>query len=181
MPTQTGIYTIDDAQQGHLHSQVLAEKMKEIFNNDKLVIDFGCGKGLYLQYLQNFNYEVLGIDGINADNLSFVEEIDLSKEVNLDKRGNVISLEVGEHIPENYESNFINNLVSHCDNNLLLSWAVIGQQGIGHINCKNNDYIISKITDQGFTYNHDTTVWLRDGIEDYCSYFRNTLMFFSIK
>jgi 2-polyprenyl-3-methyl-5-hydroxy-6-metoxy-1,4-benzoquinol methylase len=68
-------------------------------------------------------------------------EIDLQKKFDC-----VISLEVGEHIPQKSESVFINNLISHTKQYLILSWATPGQVGDAHVNEQDADYIISKIT-----------------------------------
>ena len=181
MPTETGIYTPSDANIGHLHSTNLCKKISTIFHPSKKVIDFGCGLGEYLSYLKNLNYEVIGIDGINVSKNPFIVEMDLSHKISLGFKGSVISLEVGEHIPEFYEDNFIDNLVNHCDDKMILSWAVVGQPGIGHINCKNNDYIINRLQSKGFYFDKELSEWLRDDIEEHCSYFKNTLMAFNKK
>jgi SAM-dependent methyltransferase len=179
MPTNTGIYTVEDASIGHLHSRTLASKLTGIFDKERVVIDFGCGRGEYLKYLKDDDFKVIGIDGINVSSEQFIIEKDLSAEFNLDVKGNVISLEVGEHIPAQYESVFLKNIINHCDGKLLLSWAIIGQPGIGHINCRDNKYIIDTVREYGFRYEDKITEWLREDIESQCSYFTKSLMYFT--
>ena len=53
----------------------------------------------------------------------------------------VMSLEVGEHLPSKFEDIFINNLHNNNVDGILLSWALKGQGGDGHVNEQNNDYI----------------------------------------
>jgi len=62
----------------------------------------------------------------------------------------VYSVEVGEHIPKEFEDVFINNLVWAAEKGIVLTWAHIGQGGDGHVNCQNRDYIIKKFKDRGF-------------------------------
>lgn len=179
MPTETGIYTESDVEIGHLHSEKLAQKILDLFDRDKWVIDFGCGRGDYVKHLIDRGYNSIGIDGINIQNLSYIKTGDLTNNIELGIKGNVMSLEVGEHIPEMYESQFIQNIINHCDSKLLLSWAVLNQPGIGHINCRDNIYIINRLSDYGFAVDEDITKWLRSDIEPQLSYFENTLMYFT--
>ena len=61
-----------------------------------------------------------------------------------------MSLEVGEHIPKEYEDIFINNLHNNNNKGIILSWAILGQGGFGHVNEQNNDYIKSKMSNLGY-------------------------------
>lgn len=178
MPTDTGIYTKNDAIIGHIHSQNLSKDLLSIIDKDKVIIDFGCGNGDYLMDFKHNGYDVIGVDGIKNVDLDFIQIEDLSTKLDLGVVGNVMSLEVGEHIPKHFEHIFIDNITRHCDNLLILSWAIIGQIGIGHINCQNNDYIIELVEKNGFVFREDITTKLRSNIEDHCDYFRNTLMIF---
>jgi hypothetical protein len=93
-------------------------------------------------------------------------------------KGQVLCLEVGEHIPLEYEQIFIDNVCRHCDSRMVLSWAIPGQGGIGHVNCRDNDYIIAQIARRGFVFNQLLTDYLRDDIEMGVRYFKDTLMVF---
>ena len=179
MPTNTGVYTHEDASVGHIHSENLCNKLSEIIDKNVPIIDIGCGRGDYVKSLNLKGFNIKGIDGIKLechdDNIHI---LDLTKPFIIDNKCTVMSLEVGEHIPKQYEDTFIDNLSNNCSGKLILSWAVEGQAGIGHVNCQNNDYIINRLKDRGFIFNQEITDSLRDVVEDNCDYFRNTLMFF---
>jgi hypothetical protein len=176
----TGIWSAAEAKPEHFPvSPKLARNLDIILAKHKLVIDFGCGNGFYLKALKQSGFDMLiGIDGYNSTKSDFIFEADLSKPRNFAFRGQVISLEVGEHIPVKYEQIFLDNVCRHCESRLIISWAVIGQNGIGHVNCRSNDYIINCIAERGFTFNKEVTQFLRNDIENHVSYFRNTLMVF---
>ena len=91
----------------------------------------------------------------------------------------VLSLEVGEHIPKEFEDTYINNVLKHSHNYVLLSWAIPNQGGDGHVNEQPNDYVINKITSLGFDYNEDISIGLRNSSE--ARWFKNTLMLFKKK
>jgi len=178
MPTETGIYLKEEIEYGHLHSKSLLNNITHIIDNSLPVIDFGCGTGYYVEELNKKGYKAIGVDGIYIGDNKDIKILDISEHVDLGIKGNVISLEVGEHIPEQKEDIFISNLINHCSNILILSWAVEGQMGIGHINCKNNNYIINKLIDYGFEFSENMTKILKHNIEQHCNYFYNTLMGF---
>jgi hypothetical protein len=145
------------------------------------VIDFGCGMGDYIKRIMDLGCECQAYDG-NPNTplltngigkvLDFTEKFDLNKKFDL-----VISLEVGEHIPKEYENIFINNICNHSHNYIIISWAIIGQGGDGHVNCQNNDYIINEITKRGFKYDLKNTKLLRDNATT-AWWFKNTIMVF---
>jgi len=179
MPTNTGVYTQEDASVGHIHSENLCNKLSEILDKNEPIIDIGCGRGDYVKSLNAKGFNVKGIDGIKLDcHDDNIYIFDLTKPFIIDNKCTVMSLEVGEHIPKQYENIFIDNLINNCNGKLILSWAIEGQAGIGHINCKNNDYIINCLKDRRFIFNQEITDNLRNVVEDNCDYFRNTLMFF---
>jgi tryptophanyl-tRNA synthetase len=179
MPTKTGIYTEEDAKNGHLFSRKLCDAMSDVFRKEIPIVDLGCGLGTYVYHYNNIGYNAIGVDGIKVENSSNSIIIkDLTQSFDLGIKGNVICLEVGEHIPIQYEDVLFENIFKHCDEYCILSWAVEGQIGIGHINCKNNDYVIEKFEKNNFKYDDKLTIKIRSDIEDYCNYFRNTLMVF---
>lgn len=70
----------------------------------------------------------------------------------------------------------MDNLINHTKKYILLSWAILGQDGDGHVNTRDNDYIINKISNYGFKYSDEISNFLRDSANKW--YFKNTLMFF---
>lgn len=86
----------------------------------------------------------------------------------------VMSLEVGEHIPAEYENIFLDNLARHADKGILLSWAVEGQNGHHHVNNYNNDYVIECMRERSFEYDAATSLRTVAALP----YLKNTLMVF---
>jgi 2-polyprenyl-3-methyl-5-hydroxy-6-metoxy-1,4-benzoquinol methylase len=183
--SETGFWYQNVANNSHLHSNTLCEYMSTILDKNKQIIDFGCGLGEYLSTFKEKGFEKLvGVEGYKIDNFKFdnIKIQDLTEDFDLQIKGNVISLEVGEHIPKTYEDTFINNITKHCDNLLILSWAVPEQGGVGHCNEQPNDYIISKIVSKGFEFLENETKKIRNYPEDFCCpWFRNTLLIFKKK
>jgi hypothetical protein len=87
-----------------------------------------------------------------------------------------MSLEVGEHIPKDYEQVFLDNLVKHSNKFIILSWAIPNQIGDGHVNCQPNDYIINELDKRGFTFNPIESQKVRE--KNVIWWFKNTFMVF---
>jgi len=180
MPTETGIYSESEGIWGHRFSQKLCDNIQKILPQNCNVLDLGCGIGSYISQFEENGHPCLGVEGLYMEqhaNRNIINQ-DLSRKCEFDFYGTVISLEVGEHIPKKYESTFLDNVTKHSDGMVVLSWAVVGQTGIGHVNCQDNDYIITKMNEQGFRYNGEISNFLRSDVEDECDYFRNTVMVF---
>lgn len=85
----------------------------------------------------------------------------------------VISLEVAEHIPTKFEHIYIDNIVRHAREGVVLSWARPGQGGYSHINNRDLDYVKRIMAEQGFLYdetdsqrlkNASSVDWLQNNI-----------------
>jgi hypothetical protein len=127
-----------------------------IINEKKpaLVYDFGCGYGEYIKNISELGIEAIGFEAHpNKTIYKNIEELDLSIPVVLERSADIsISLEVGEHIPVEFEQIFIDNICNNTKNTVIFSWAVEGQGGDGHVNCRNNDYIILEMAKRGFVF-----------------------------
>ena len=142
-------YWLNEGDGKYLVDPSLAEGIKEFLKNEncKSLVDLGCGSGWYTRFF-NSHFPCDGYDGhpdtfTNTNGLCSV--LDLSYDQKFEKKYDwVMSLEVGEHIPEEYESVFINNLHQNNTFGIILSWAVIGQGGHGHVNCRSNEYTTRK-------------------------------------
>lgn len=168
---------------GHIHDRSLSNALCQYLldNEIKTVVDFGCGMGDYAKAFKAHNLTVEAFDG-NPNTETLTEGIgrvlDLSKPFYLKKKFDaVISLEVGEHIPAEFEVLFLDNICKHVRKKLIISWAVEGQGGSGHVNCRNNDYIIAQIEERGFKYNETASNKLRKAATN-ASWFSYTLMVF---
>lgn len=183
MPNEKGIWTQEEADSGHLFSNVLARIIAGTLNHKKRTYDVGCGNAAYVRFLEEKGFEdVIGIEGLRLENFKSQNVIiqDLTLPFELETKGNVICLEVAEHIPAKYEYVFLKNVTSLVGEGgfIFLSWAVEGQEGIGHVNCKSNEYVIEKMGSLGFKYLEDESLNTRILIEEELSYFKNTLMIF---
>ncbi len=67
----------------------------------------------------------------------------------------MISLEVAEHIPTEFEANFLDKLTRHAKEGLLLSWAVVGQAGYAHVNNRPLEHVITQLQRRGFRLNSE--------------------------
>lgn len=192
MIADTGYWTEEELYQHEgTYSENLARWISFYFSEDKneQIIDFGCGLGTYSTYLKNkgFNH-IVGIEGSVVEYLpDFIKEWDLSLPIDRmkeyvsikEKSYNSICLEVGEHIPSEYESIFLENLSLLTSNKIILSWAVRGQLGNGHINCLNNEEIIDKMSSCGFIFLEEDTERVRSEVDfSDTPWLKNSIMIF---
>ncbi len=166
----------------HIYDRELGLGLVDFFNDEKaqLIVDFGCGLGDYVKTLKNAGFNVIGYDG-NPDTFALsggvASVMDLSAPFDLGERFDwVVSLEVGEHLPAQYETIFVENLIRHCKKGILLSWAVKNQGGCGHFNEQNNDYIKEKMAQYGFINDLEAERKLREVSS--LPWFKDTIMVF---
>jgi 2-polyprenyl-3-methyl-5-hydroxy-6-metoxy-1,4-benzoquinol methylase len=175
-----------DAKAKHYFDSSLAESILEVFSREGVssCVDFGCGaQGYYVHFLREHGIACEGYDGNPySPKLSkgVVQVLDLSQPFHLQKSFDwVISLEVGEHIPSQYETFFIENLQRHSKKGIILSWAVEGQKGRGHVNCRNNAYIEKVLQKYGYEKDPDMQRFLRK--RTHLGWLKHTLMVFRRK
>lgn len=145
----------------------------------KKVASFGDGPGAYKREILKLG-EVLVYDAY--DGAPYTEETSEGRVIFLDLTSPqfglplydwVLSLEVAEHIPPNFENAFMDNIARHCREGIIISWAKPGQKGYGHINEKPFDYVNKLLQrydfewDEAASYhlrNASDLVWLRDNV-----------------
>jgi SAM-dependent methyltransferase len=188
MPTETGIFTPEEAKAGHLFSYRLAQLMGEIFSKKMPVIDMGCGPGSYLRYLQDIGFfSTIGIEGTKEqdfevdDSTIYIADLTTPYKSHETSKGNVICLEVGEHIPELYTEIFLDNICQAVKPGqfLFMSWAVPGQDGTGHVNCQPNQWVKDQLFYRGFVFSESLTELAREVVENHLAYFKETVLIFS--
>lgn len=178
-----GIWTKQDAEH-HQVSEKLADWIYEFMDAELCFsfCDFGCGNGYYVDYLLNEGNYGIGIEG-NADGVEYPNNVffqDLTKPIKLTHHVS-ISLEVGEHLPKEAQEVFMQNVCNSAENALILSWAEIGQAGIGHVNCRSQEDVIEDVESRGFVLDKELTKDARENIDDNCDWFRRTLLIFKRK
>ena len=181
MPDSHGIFSPKE-RRGYLSKAVVAEI--EAFHKAHCpllpIVDFGCGDGGYLRELSRLGVQVFGIEGCTKG-LSEVFEHDLCEPLRFMPNEPRLSvcLEVAEHIPNQFESVFLDN-ISYEAPHIALSWAVRGQGGNGHVNCRNSEEVVAIMDDRGYVA-HDwsgSRKRIREAREK-CPWFANTFMLFS--
>ena len=130
MDNKNGIWDRFTAEKYHKSSYKLLISMATLFDREKPVIDFGCGNGYYLSELNKLGYmDTLGFEGTIMPYLApNVVNRDLTLHIDYNLKGNVISLEVGEHIPKEFQEVYTQNICRHVEKgcHLVTSWAEIG-------------------------------------------------------
>jgi hypothetical protein len=181
MISETGVWS-EEEQHAHIFSYNVARfvaKLLSPYSQNYDLYDFGCGNGKYLQYFGDVGLLAMGFDGYEPIlNDVIFNKIDLTKTIKISEPDNILCLEVWEHIPPQYEDVFVDNLVNNLKGYLILSVAVEGQEGLGHVNCRSNEYVIEKLQSKGLKYNEHLTNEIRKEPENYVAYFRETLMVF---
>lgn len=181
--TNTGSWTIDKNEIDifHFFDKTLCNFLCSYLRstNIKTVYEFGCGNGLYSKKMIESGFDVDASDGnpntYNITNgLSYTR--DLTKNDELSPRDVVLCLEVGEHIPKKYEQIVLDNIFNSSKNIVILSWAIKGQPGNGHVNCQDNDYIIKQAEQRQFFFDEVSSKNFRRSSS--LKWFKNTIMVF---
>lgn len=171
----------DAAKLYHHHSERLVRLLSDIIDDKYPIYDLGCGDGYYINQLIKKGYYCIGYEGNPPIIISYIKQVNLAEKqkYNDSDNGTVICLEVGEHIPKEYEDVFIENVVNRAKNKIIISWANPNQGGCGHVNEQSNYYIINKFRQMGYVLNFMDTNYLRDNmVNDELWWFKNTLMVF---
>jgi len=144
----------------------VARSLLRILPFDSTVADLGAFDGRYTSWLndsgliqaQGFD----GIPGIEALTKGVVKEVDLSKPMNVTEGSfdYVLCVEVAEHIPAHFQESFLNNL-RIARKGLIISWALPGQDGEGHVNCQAEEVSRALIEALGFRRHDANTKILR--------------------
>ena len=176
-----GYWENENVEEGHFDDCKLIYHLIDFLKNEKAesIVDFGCGNGYYVKKMREAGLNADGFDG-NPNTPAITENtcgvFDLSVPKQFDPYDWVISFEVGEHLPKEFEDSFITNLHLNNRKGIVLSWAVIGQGGTGHYNEQDNDYVKSKICELGYLNDIKSENFLRKNSE--LPWFKNTIMVF---
>ena len=163
------IWSLDEARVLHVHSPGLAQWLVNNLEKDISVVDLGCGKGDYVKALVDAGFrDPFGYEGTPdiqtiSDVPYHIEQRDITILFpdHFVFKGNVLCLEVLEHIAPADEAKVLANIKTICTGTLVLSWAVEGQNGHGHINCRNADYVVPTIEALGFSFDFVQTMTAR--------------------
>lgn len=184
--SDTGYWDAETACKYHTTSVGLAKWIARFLKEEKTtqLYDFGCGAGGYLRHLALEGFSnLVGFEGAPPIPREFsdVRQQDLTRPFYPREGlglGNVICLEVGEHIPGQFENEFLDNITRFCSGWLIMSWAVRGQGGDGHVNCLDNYEVIPKVESRGFGINPRATRDARQAVDDSLFWLRGTVLVF---
>jgi hypothetical protein len=142
----------------------LLAALLEIIPEFNVVVDYGCGRGELVAALCRSKRFAYGIDGSPG-----TETIDNCFRANLAQRMGfsntsrwALTFEVGEHIPPEAEAIFVENVTRNRPLYIVVSWAVPGQRGRGHVNCRTPEYVASRFGTFGYLVDEPLTAQVRE-------------------
>lgn len=179
MIQKTGAWKGVEVKKNHFFDIRLADEILKYIGSDS-ILDLGCGMGDYVKHFLGNGIYAEGFDGNPdtpelSDFVCSVMDLTIPKKINIDYDW-VLSLEVGEHIPSEYEHSYIENLDINNKKGVILSWAIPNQLGYGHVNCKTNKYIKELFHDLGYLNNKEIEIRFREVSR--LPWFKNTIMVF---
>ena len=125
-----------------------------------------------------------GSPGIASRTNNLVQEWDLTRPLPSSVAGGtafdwVISMEVVEHIPPEYEAAFLAQITTYATKGTVLTWSDKGPSE-KHPNARDNKYVLKRMQGLGFQYQKDISVRLRSLVkpDSVSSWFRTTVMVF---
>ncbi|KAL1500134.1 hypothetical protein AB1Y20_012806 [Prymnesium parvum] len=170
------------ARSQHQFDRPLAAALLAFFRQEGAasVVDLGCGTGEYVRHFAAHGLAAAGFDGNPATaelsgGLCGVKDLSVAEEA-AEAYDWVLSLEVGEHLPPRHEAAFLHNLHAHNRRGVVLSWAVKGQGGVGHVNEQDNAYVEARLRERGYARDAAAEAALRAAAR--FGYFRRSLMVF---
>ena len=124
------------------------------------LVEFGAGTGCYARALSHCKVNVLaaydGVEGIEQISGGVVRRADLSQPLHAPAEW-TFSLETGEHIPDSFAATFLDNIALNARVGMVLSWAVPGQPGVGHVNGRSAKWVAHQMAMRNFTLNQTQT------------------------
>lgn len=156
-----------------MSASVVAPLVKDLLDPWS-VLDIGCGQG---EWVEAFGVEdSFGVDIAAPEREGFLRH-DLTTPLDLGRWFDlVISLETAEHLPESAADTYVESIALHGDT-VLFSAAVVGQEGLHHVNCQPHEYWHEKFAGYGFEVtdpirpliadNHYVSPWYRNNLYVY--------------
>jgi hypothetical protein len=156
-----------------------------MFGKPQSLGDIGCGLGEYCKiFKEEFKWAcVVGYEGTDVSKINgsydYIYRCDLTKKdsPNIFRPFElVLCIEVGEHIPQEHEAVFLDNLVRCSMKWIVMSWAPPGQRGTGHVNPQEQKHVVWEMKKRGFDLVEEKTGKLRESAD--FSYLKRNLLVF---
>lgn len=166
---------------GYNYAKIIIPKLQENIDITS-VLDIGCGGASFLHGCNDLGLEIFGVDGEHVESSLQVDKskvvvANLEEPFNLNRKFDLcVSMEVAEHLDEQYADVFVDSICNHSDN-VLFSAAKVGQPGIHHVNCQPLEYWMEKFESRGYTHISDTSDWIRSNGNIYNWYRKNSMFF----
>lgn len=174
--SESGAFSADFAakrSKRHKIDQNLLLAFREIIPSRASVLDLGAGAaGPYVEALcARGDRYCRGIDGSpNSEQLSggLVKTGDLTDTGIIQKvwPGRTfkwaISIEVGEHIPQEWLGYFLHVLTHAATDGLIVSWARPGQRGKGHVSCRSPEWVANQLARMEWQLHDPCTIRARE-------------------
>jgi hypothetical protein len=166
-PREYGRHTAVDGVQLAI---VMSRAIKELLD-PKTVVDYGCGPGLWVKAFEDLEVDARGLEGAPGAILEAVcssnriclhdlrEHFLLGLESKIDL---AISLEVAEHIEEEFSGVFIDNILSQNPDYVIFTSSPPGMEGHGHINLKPDSFWNDWFYVKGYDVSTDLTERLKE-------------------
>ena len=85
----------------------------------------------------------------------------------------VLSFEVAEHIPKEFEQIYIDNVTRYAKDGIILSWGRPGQGGFSHVNNQPFEYVKAQLSKRGFKQDIEASRQIKENST--FSWFKNNL------
>lgn len=141
-------------------SQIILNLYKERVES---VVDIGCSIGTFLEPWNEDGKIVRGYEYCYEESMNGIKNAgledyilfgDATKSIQFDRKYDLaVSIEVAEHIPTEYSEQFVKNLINASNGMVLLTAALPGQGGTGHINCQPKEFWINLFEKHGWKRN----------------------------
>jgi len=149
-------------------SQCIANEISALANAEGYhsIADYGAGLGGYGLYFKGKGIAEVHCYDANPEvaetSKGLCQTVDLGRlQPRLPKVDLAITLEVGEHIPKQFEQNFLDNLASAGTKAIVVSWAHPLQGGTRHVNERSQGYVADQIRHRGYGLDRPWTLALR--------------------
>lgn len=146
--------------------RALIQALPSVIPIEKSVIDLGAGDGVFLRSLRDLGYNITGLDGsLNIDKITggLVQWADLTGDcsVHYGSADWGLFIEVGEHVPKEYEQALFDQVSRIPLEGLVVSWAGVNQTGWHHVNCQGFQYVACEFFRRGWIMDAESTKMIR--------------------
>lgn len=169
IPTETGAWWLPDniTETRYYFDEKFADAIIQLTRTAgfSTLLDVGAGVGRYVRYYRNSGIRAHGIDGLNGvwnRSGGMVQQLDLSKPGWCYPHEIVTCMEVLEHMPSRFEKAVLNDINCAAQRLLVLSWALPGSLGVGHVNGRTQSYVRERLDGLGWRVDGNATRVLRD-------------------